>query len=824
MAFTHFDDYQKLLQGHFGSEQQTPVIYAVRVIRTDTAGAHKKKTLLVLNATLERPRWVFRIHKMKIEKDMKFEIEKSWKLEEVTRIDGGTEDGDLDFVLYFGDKPYKWTSLSVPSKLEFIWCILQCCREHLGFAPQTAGVDMVALRLTATTQNFERHHALLRSMTTFGLGDEIDDGPGEVRSFLSQKETEDVEQLLGQFSLTVGDTQELQTKLDEKIHSLEDTNIEALLSTENEVHKLLDGLNDVYEELQDMEDWLDQHNFELNRMRKEVEQLEWENHRLEIQAVNHRKLQEVLEAVLTQLHIEAGDIATLKNPIFTDSPSLQKVIRAGKALDAAAKLQLSTPLHEVAAVKDKLSELDKLRDNYSKQVARQLQDYFTSQIQAAMSKQVGTSGGGFELSGHTQIHEAFRDNKELLLILKTLQPQFFENVRKSYVSSMSRLIGREVKEWIPKWKSSLQKDSVDSKLTSLSSADSQALPASATLSRPWFSRGLNSVIGHLTRERQFTGNLWGLDKEDPQVTSMLRDIYDTLWNDLKAVLEWAGKGNCCNLLSMIVVAEKALASDVPTHATLLIETCSNALNLLNQYFDQFVGDQLAWVENLKIDIKRAGILPPVARFPLFALRLQQLLINERSEAADSAIVKLCGAVFSWLEKTASTREKYTHLCLMENYHHLSVHLKKLNMAAMEPFISQSSEGFLVHRDAYVNWIIAAQFPKLWEFFTKLDLLLQRVAAEDIQFQSSHSKAMFRKVTKSDLSSIEKGVAQMVKRMAKHFCKEEELLQPTWAYLQKYIVQKFQHFEEIVARCYIHERLPISSSEIAQAIQRQVAPM
>lgn len=84
---------------------------------------------------------------------------------------------------------------------------------------------------------------------------------------------------------------------------------------------------------------------------------------------------------------------------------------------------------------------------------------------------------------------------------------------------------------------------------------------------------------------------------------------------------------------------------------------------------RFQSVQRTSLEGYVLNIRYAGVLEPTHRF--FALMEYLILISPSTANLELQIEELFGIIVRWLEKVATTKEKYSDLVLMENYHYLA---------------------------------------------------------------------------------------------------------------------------------------------------------
>eukprot|EP00735_Rhodelphis_limneticus_P000281 TRINITY_DN10441_c0_g1::TRINITY_DN10441_c0_g1_i1::g.15350::m.15350 TRINITY_DN10441_c0_g1::TRINITY_DN10441_c0_g1_i1::g.15350 ORF type:complete len:202 (+),score=58.32,sp/Q9NV70/EXOC1_HUMAN/33.72/6e-24,Sec3_C/PF09763.4/1.3e-30 TRINITY_DN10441_c0_g1_i1:17-622(+) len=182
---------------------------------------------------------------------------------------------------------------------------------------------------------------------------------------------------------------------------------------------------------------------------------------------------------------------------------------------------------------------------------------------------------------------------------------------------------------------------------------------------------------------------------------------------------------------------------------------------------------------------------------------------------DNSYFSLCEATFALIETVAKQEPKYTQIVRMENYHHYFRTVSCCDIKSLSTLVADAFTHYEASQKEYVQWIVACQFPTLFEFFTGLERLLQHMRDEDIQFQTNYTKQKMQKVVQRDTSVdfVKKAAEAMWKRVQKHLCKEEGLHEFVWEEIAGYLAERFTYFEGLLTRCYSNERFQIDSQQI-----------
>jgi len=79
---------------------------------------------------------------------------------------------------------------------------------------------------------------------------------------------------------------------------------------------------------------------------------------------------------------------------------------------------------------------------------------------------------------------------------------------------------------------------------------------------------------------------------------------------------------------------------------------------------------------------------------------------------------------------------------------------------------------------------------------------QGVKETEISYQMAYSKQELRKViSQYPAREVKKGLESLYKKVEKHLCDEENLLQVVWRAMQEEFIVQYNFLEERIQRCY-----------------------
>jgi hypothetical protein len=301
----------------------------VGVVSVTKVGRKKKACFLCATVNSEQPPQAA-IHQVKRASEKEpFKKKRSWKLNELSHLDGkGTSSTSPDFDLRF-DKTYRWTASSVGEKNAFITCLWKLSQMCLP-------------RKKPDFENVDRHRfeEQLRGFDPSPLGSTT--APvEEAYQELSAKEEADLEQILSGCEWSISNVESLTERLTEELMSLDNANIQSIIASEEQVVSLLDQMDKSLWELQKIEDKLSTYDNLLQEVRDGMEEMDDKDKRLQIEDRNHEQLLEEVESLVSKLDIGPEAEELLRRGDLSKQQSLSKCTAAALALQQAVKASLS---------------------------------------------------------------------------------------------------------------------------------------------------------------------------------------------------------------------------------------------------------------------------------------------------------------------------------------------------------------------------------------------------------------------------------------------------------------------------------------------------
>ncbi|XP_016335466.1 exocyst complex component 1-like isoform X3 [Sinocyclocheilus anshuiensis] len=295
--------------------------------------------------------------------------------------------------------------------------------------------------------------------------------------------------------------------------------------------------------------------------------------------------------------------------------------------------------------------------------------------------------------------------------------------------------------------------------------------------------------------------------EKDMVRMMMNKIFQSIETELNSLIALGDKIDSFNSLYMLVkMSHHVWTAENVDPASYLSTTLGNVLVTVKRNFDKCISGQIRQMEEVKISKKsKVGILPFVTGFEEFAKLAEAIFRNaERRGDLDKAYIKLIRAVFNNVEKVANESQKTPRdVVMMENFHHIFSTLSSLKISCLEAERKEAKQKYTEHLQSYVINSLGQPLEKLNHFFEGVEArVAQGVREEEVSYQLAFNKQELRKVIKEyPGKEVKKGLDNLYKKVDKHLCEEENLLQVVWHSMQDEFIRQYKHFEGLINRCY-----------------------
>ncbi|KAK7401116.1 hypothetical protein VNO78_12431 [Psophocarpus tetragonolobus] len=787
---------------------------------------------------------------------------KMYKLKHLSKVEVVTNDpSGCTFTLGFDNlrsqsvAPPQWTMRNTDDRNRLLLSIFNICKDILGRIPKIVGIDVVEMALWA-----KENTPAISSRSNQQDGSFADSAVtnSELKVYVekelvSQAEEEDMEALLGNYIMGVGEAEAFSERLKRELQALEAANVHAILDTEPLIDEVLIGLEAVTNCVEDMDEWLGMFNVKLRHMREDIESIEIRNNKLEMQNVNNKTLIVELDKLLEQLSIPSEYSACLTGDSFDETLMVQNIEACEWLTTAMRGLEVPNidPTYaKMRAVKEKRGELQIIKSTFVGKASEYLRSYFASFVEFMLNdKNYFSQRGQLKRPDHSDLRFKCRTYARLLKHLKILDKNCLGPLRKAYCSSLNLLLRKEAREFANELRASAKTTTKTPTVwlevftgsgQNVNSADAVAVSESyakmLTIFIPLFvdessffahfmcfevpSPVDGNKTGHNNMGNDDDLGIMDIDEKDSRfgkisvdhavLNESLQDLLEGIEEEFAAIVDWAYKIDplCC--ISMHGTTERYLSGQKADAAGFVRILLGDLESRISMQFSRFVDETCHQIERNERNARQTGVLPYIPRFASLATRMEQYIAGQSRDLVDQAYTKFVSIMFVTLEKNAQADPKYADIFLIENYAAFQNSLYDLAnvVPTLAKFYHQASEAYEQACTRHISVIIYYQFERLFQFARKIeDLMLNsNCAPEEIPFQVGLSKVDLRKTLKSSLSGVDKSVAAMYKKLQKNLT-SEELLPSLWDKCKKDFLDKYDTFVQLVAKIYPAESVP-----------------
>jgi len=140
---------------------------------------------------------------------------------------------------------------------------------------------------------------------------------------------------------------------------------------------------------------------------------------------------------------------------------------------------------------------------------------------------------------------------------------------------------------------------------------------------------------------------------------------------------------------------------------------------------------------------------------------------------------------------------------MENYHRLHATLSRLKIPVLDSLKRDTKQKYNEALHSYVTQYFGRPLEKLNIFFDGVSARINAGVKEaEISYQLQFSKQELKKVVHSYPGrEVRAGLERLYKKVEKHLCEEESLLQVVWHHMQEEFIQQYKYIEDLLQRCY-----------------------
>lgn len=295
------------------------------------------------------------------------------------------------------------------------------------------------------------------------------------------------------------------------------------------------------------------------------------------------------------------------------------------------------------------------------------------------------------------------------------------------------------------------------------------------------------------------------DKQINELRPMMAELFSNLEPEIMDFISYYDKVDGFYSTYLLVRLSQHVMS-AEDAGSFLSKTFANALVQAKRNFDKFLMMQIKSIEETKVSKKsKCGIIPFVQNFEEFAKQAEVIFKgSDRRADLNRWYIKLVHAMFETIGKIAAEHQKTPQeVVLMENFHHLFTLLYQLKIPCLENERKDAKQKYNEALQAYVTHYFGRPLEKLNLFFEGVESrVAQGVKREEVGYQLAFSKQELRKVIKEyPNKEVKKGLESLYRKVEKHLCEEENLLQVVWHSMQDEFIRQYKYIESSISRCY-----------------------
>ncbi|XP_043794167.1 exocyst complex component 1 isoform X1 [Apis laboriosa] len=802
----------------------------------------KKMSFLCLITTTDSPASLLLYQVKKNDKNI-FKKKQSWSLSDIQIVDGVKNDS-MDIELHI-DKVYKWSVTTAQERRTFI-SNLYTYSCNLAQRPQFRNIPKEWL-IDPSSLKESDSITFTPELLTSPISSDYQP--------ITEKEAADLEQMMEDCEYAVSNAELFMETLSKDLSILDGENVQSVLASEARVTQLMNSIEIAITEASIVEARLAAYDEALGRIREVMARVGQKNQAIHTANNNARLLLDQLNTVISQL-----DISSTHQHILSEAelPGEKDVLsQAGAALLKAITAPLPPGLDKLSAVTEQKRRLDKLRIKFSVIVARHLNNLFIH-----LGNDIGdmsTSMTDLILPTHQAVHYELEPYTELMQLLRALDNKAFVQLTKVYTDTMSKLYKRDLKRFFEEARNKLicKRFQANTSKSSGQKVEDLLNPAPICLlsGEIWTPVGegnlLDSVLDCMLSQMQpvclaeqaFCISFLQLDsvlspskssemeetdnvsngaaspgsvtstaskklerQVNEEVRATMAAIFPSLESELNNFIAFLDKIDSFWCMYVLVRLSQHVmsAQDI---GSFLSMTFASALIQVKRAFDKFMQTQL---QSILCDTKvnrrnKCGILPYVENFESFARTAEKIFKNsDRKIDLEKWYTKLVSTMFDAIVIHSREHHKTPQEVIkMENFHHLYDLLSQLKISVLDHERKEAKQKYQDALRAYVTQYFGRPLEKLNLFFEGVQAKVGAgVKESEVSYQMAFSKQELRRVVKEyPAREVKKGLENLYRKVEKHLCEEENLLQVVWREMQGEFIAQYIYIEELIQRCY-----------------------
>uniref|UniRef100_A0A8C1SNU9 Exocyst complex component 1 n=1 Tax=Cyprinus carpio TaxID=7962 RepID=A0A8C1SNU9_CYPCA len=772
------------------------------IVNVCKAGKKKKNCFLCATVTTERPVQVKVVKVKKSDKGDFYKRQMAWELRDLTEVDAKDANKENpEFDLHF-EKVYRWVASSTAEKNSFISCIWKLNQRYLRKKVEFVNVSPQLLEESVPSGESQ--------IVAGGDEDALDD-----YQELNAREEQDIESMMEVCEYAISNAEAFAEKLSRELQVLDGANIQSIMASEKQVNILMQLLDQALAEVDNIEGKLLSYEEMLQSVKEQMDQISQSNRLIQISNTNNGKLLDEIQFLVNYMDLSKGHIKALQEGDLSSPKGIEACINASEALSQCMNVALKPGHEKLMAVKQQQHLFSELRDAFARRLTNHLNNVFVHQGHD-QSSTLSQHTAELTLPKHSPLHRDLLRYAKLMEWLKNTQREKYEGLSRTYVDYMTRLYEREIKDFfevakikmagtskdgkgkfatLPRKESALKQETESlhgssGKLTGSTSSLNKLAVSSSNSRRSQSSSLLD--MGNMSASDLDVADRTRFDKIFEQVLSELEPLclaeQDFISKFFKLQQNPTLGENVDDSDGAVhsrppsehrhSISEKDMVRMMMNKIFQSIETELNSLIALGDKIDSF--NSLYMLVKMSHHVWTAENVDPAS---YLSTTLGNVLVTVKRNF-DKCI---SGQIRQMEEVKISKKSKVGLLPFVTGFE---------EFAKLAEAIFRNAERRGDLDKAYIKLIRA-------HFFEGVEArVAQGVREEEVSYQLAFNKQELRKVIKEyPGKEVKKGLDNLYKKVDKHLCEEENLLQVVWHSMQDEFIRQYKHFEGLINRCY-----------------------
>ncbi|KAJ8295628.1 Exocyst complex component 1 [Rhodotorula toruloides] len=482
---------------------------------------------------------------------------------------------------------------------------------------------------------------------------------------------------------------EMERRLISELKALEAASIHAIMESDDRVEGVVKQLDDALAELDKLDLMVGLYKTQLNLMTDDIAHIESQNRGLQVQTSNQRALLSEIDKLMSTIHIPESDLSALVQESLESQQGIEKLERSAVSLYKALLSTRDTAVGDMAAASERVGEYRAKASQFSKRVFDFLSIMFKFQVDQVLNpKDPSARPAKGTLPSHSGLEDFLGRYCGLMLFIKEIDQQRYQQICSAYFTAMSDLYRREIQDLMNHLRGQVKKATDDELEASFTGKDSPTLrqqsikrvgtiarspleggkkekdrdgrfSASEASSLPAaFTRALQQITPHLGREQNFISDFLHINAVDASITfadymmletffrrgasnylaeqakqGKLKDVraamelvFGFFEGELRDWIEGVLQKDSMQIVGILAVLDRFVLRGEEDHNEFLSRTLQKQYQRSLAALERSCKEQIRSIEQTKLTLKkRKGVVPFVRVFPMFVARIESQL-------------------------------------------------------------------------------------------------------------------------------------------------------------------------------------------------------